>query len=336
MRKTPLIALSVALALTGCSRLGANAGSTTGDAGAPAAETNQVAQIEQISTQEAQSPGATAAQVAAAVQAAAGIGTVPADLAVPVSEAIDDGPEAGWDGCLVDDDASTAKDGCVYGDKQATRTLVLYGDSHAGMWESAFDVAGRRTHTRIVLFAKPACAVPDLHFWDETTQRRNTECDAWHAWAADRIVALKPDTIVLTSLFTGPRDFDKKDITEAQWAQGLTATLARLKTSGAKLVVLGDMPYLEQSAPECLAAHTGDVKACARPASAAVNYDHDANEKKTAQAAGATYVDTVDWFCTDVCSPIIGNMVVYQNQYHITAAYSRYLSAVLAGAVGMA
>ena len=36
------------------------------------------------------------------------------------------------------------------------------------------------------------------------------------------------------------------------------------------------------------------------------------------------------WFCSDVCDPIIGNMVVYQNQYHITAAYSRYLSGVVA------
>jgi SGNH domain (fused to AT3 domains) len=335
MRSTPRIAavsLAVLLALAGCSKLGANAGAAPAAAGS---DMSQVAQIQQISTQEAQTPAATAAQVLAAVKAAADVTTVPDNLAVPVSKATDDGPEAGWDGCLVDDDASTVKDGCVYGDKQGTKTVVLYGDSHAGMWESAFDVAGKRTHTKVLLFAKPACAVPALSFWDETTQRKNTECDAWHAWATDKIVSLKPNMVVLTSLFTGPRDFDKKDITEAQWSTGLTATLNKVKTSGAKMVVLGDMPYLAQSAPECLAAHAGDVTACATKASVAVNYDHDADEKKTAKAAGAQYVNTVDWFCSDMCSPIVNNMIVYQNQWHLTAAYSRYLSGILATSLSL-
>jgi hypothetical protein len=340
MRKTPRIAvasLAVLMALAGCSKLGASAGASSAGTGGGTEQSDaaQITLIQQLSAQAAQTPGATADQVIAAVKAATNVKKVPGDLAVPVSKATDDGPEAGWDGCLVDDNASTVKDGCVYGDEQATRTVVLYGDSHAGMWESALDVAGKRTHTRVVLFAKPACAVPELHFWDEATQRKNSECDAWHAWATDKIVSLKPDMVVLTSLYTGPRDFDKKDITEAQWSQGLTATLKKVGTSGAKTVVLGDMPYLEQSAPECLAAHTGDVTACARKASAAVNYDHDAAEKKTAEAAGATYVSTVDWFCSSVCSPIVNNMVVYQNQYHITAAYSRYLSGVLATSVGL-
>ena len=335
MRNMPVIALAVVMAVSGCGRLGANAGTAASGDRAGQPDTNQVAQIEQIATQEAQSPGATLDQVVAAIRAAAAVKTVPTGLAVPVSKATDDGPEAGWDGCLVDDDVSTGKDGCVYGDKQGTKTVVLYGDSHAGMWESAFDVAGKRTHTKVVLFAKPACAVPELHFWDEATQRKNTECDAYHAWATTAIAALRPDMVVLTSLFTGPRDFAKKDITEAQWDAGLTVTINKVASSGARVVVLGDMPYLEQSAPECLAAHPTDVRACARKAASAVNYDHDASEKKAAEAAGARYVAVVDWFCSDVCGPVVNDMVVYQNQYHITAAYSRYLSGVLANGLGL-
>jgi hypothetical protein len=336
MRKKSRIAiasLALLFAVSGCSSLGANAGAADPAAQQPA--DTQVAQIQQLATAEAATPGATAEQVLAAVKAATGIKKVPADLAIPVSRATDDGPEAGWDGCLVEETATKVKDGCVYGDPNGTKTAVLYGDSHAGMWESAFDVAGKRTHTKIVLLAKPACAVPDLNYWLETTQRKNTECNTWQDWATDKIVSLKADTVVLTSLFTGPRDFAKKDITEAQWAKGLTTTITKVKKSGAKVVVLGDMPYLKQSAPECLAAHASDVTACARKADEAVFAEHGANDKRTAKAAGATYVDTVPWFCSDVCSPIIGNMVVYQNQYHITAAYSRYLSGVVAKAVGL-
>lgn len=333
MRKT-VASLALLLALAGCGKLGANAGAADPAAEAQPADAT-LAKLQQLAAEQAEQPGATAGQVRALVEAAAKIKKVPDDLVVPVSGAVDDGPEAGWDGCLAEETASQVKDDCVYGDENGAKTLVLYGDSHAGMWESAFDVAGKRTNTKVVLLAKPACAVPTLHFWLETTQRPNTECDTWHTWATDKIVALKPDTVVLTSLFQGPRDFDKKDITEAQWAEGMTSTITKVKSSGAKVVVLGDMPYLEQSAPECLAAHADDVSACARPADEAIFADHAAREKATAKANGATYVDTTPWFCSDVCDPIIGNMIVYQNEYHITAAYSRYLSGVVASAVGM-
>ena len=71
------------------------------------------------------------------------------------------------------------------------------------------------------------------------------------------------------------------------------------------------------------------------PSDEAIFADHGAEEKATAKAAGATYVDTTPWFCSDVCAPIIGDMVVYQNEYHITAVYARHLSGVVASAVGM-
>jgi hypothetical protein len=115
----------------------------------------------------------------------------------------------------------------------------------------------------------------------------------------------------------------------------MTTTIDKVKKSGAKVAILGDMPYLEQSAPECLAAHSSNVQACAVKASTAVNSEHGAADKATAEAAGATYIDTTKWFCSDICEPIIGTMVVYQNQYHITGAYSRYLSGVVATSLGI-
>jgi SGNH domain (fused to AT3 domains) len=333
-RATAAATLALLLALAGCSRLGANAGYRTG--AQPVSHDQAIAQIEQTVSTDAAQPGASEANVLALVKAAENIRNVPSTLADKVGEATNDGTEAAWDGCLAEETDTQVGDNCVYGDKTARKTVVLYGDSHAGMWESALDVAGRRHHWKLVLLAKPACAVPMLHFWLETTQRQNTQCDTWHTWATDRIVSLKPDLVVLTSLFTGPRDFGKKDITEEQWSKGMTATIDRVKKSGATVAVLGDMPYLEQSAPECLAAHARDVRACATRAATAVNTAHGAAEKDTADAAGARYVDTTKWFCTEVCEPIIGDMVVYQNLYHITGAYSRHLSEVVASSVGLA
>jgi hypothetical protein len=334
MRMTVAGTLAALVMLTGCGRLGANAGYQTAGT-TPVSQEQAVTLIQQTATKDAAQEPAAASDVLAQVSAATGVKKVPSSMAGQVGRATNDGPEAAWDGCLAEETDTRVPDTCVYGDKTATKTVVLYGDSHAGMWESALDVAGQRDHWKLVLLAKPACAVPTLHFWLETTQRPNTECDTWHTWATGRIAELKPDLVVLTSLFTGPRDADKKDITEQQWSTGMTATIDKAKKSGAEVVLLGDMPYLQQSAPECLVAHLDDVPSCATKASAAVNREHGAAEKKTAEAADATYVDTTTWFCTDVCEPIIGSMVVYQNQYHITGAYSRYLSGVVATAVGI-
>ncbi|GAA0794609.1 SGNH hydrolase domain-containing protein [Spirilliplanes yamanashiensis] len=329
MRKPTLVAASlvVLLAVSACGRIG-------GAGDAPAAALDAAGKARRLIEQEAATPGVAAEQVLGLVKAAPGITAVPDDLVVPVAAALEDGPTAGYDGCLAGEAETTGQE-CVYGDPAGARTVVLFGDSHAGMWQPAFDAAGRRTHTRVVLLAKPACAVPELHFWLETEQRPNTECDDYRAWALGEIARVKPDTVVMTSLFTGPRDFGKKDISQQQWEQGLARTIAKVNATGAQAVVLGDMAYLEQSAPECLAAHDSDVAACARPASEAVLSAHNAGEAAATEKAGGRYVGISDWFCTDVCEPIIGRMVVYQNQYHISAAYSRHLSKVVADAVGM-
>ena len=281
-------------------------------------------------------PAATVAEVESLVAAASKITKVPTDLVVPVTAATRDTTSAGADGCLLSDYAATKTDkACVYGDPKGTRTLVLFGDSHAGMWLGVFDAAGRREHIKIQVFAKSACAVPTLHYWLEPVQRKNTECDTYRDWAINRINTLKPSMVVLTSAWFRPRDFDKKYFTEAQGAAGTRTTLTRLKPSGAKLIIVGDIPYLAQSAPECLSAHMDAVQNCALLASKAIFSAHVAEEKQTAESVGARYVDVTPWFCTSICEPIIGNMIVYRDQYHVSATYANHLSAVLVQAAGI-
>jgi len=127
-----------------------------------------------------------------------------------------------------------------------------------------------------------------------------------------------------------PLDFQRKPITEAQWDQGLAIVLHHLHPTGARLVVLGDIPYLGQSAPDCLAAHSSDIQSCSTSRSKAVLQGHDEAEQATAEQGGATYVDVVPWFCSAVtCSPVIGGMAVYRNQAHISATYAAWLADVM-------
>ena len=50
--------------------------------------------------------------------------------------------------------------------------------------------------------------------------------------------------------------------------------------------------------------------------------------------ADAQYLNVMPWFCSTTCTDIIDDIVVYKDNDHITATYSRYLESVLGTALG--
>ena len=62
-----------------------------------------------------------------------------ADLSPPLAQLPADVPTLGTDGCLAQNSATSIKL-CVYGDKTSHKTMLIYGDSHASMWQTALDL----------------------------------------------------------------------------------------------------------------------------------------------------------------------------------------------------
>jgi hypothetical protein len=57
----------------------------------------------------------------------------------------------------------------------------------------------------------------------------------------------------------------------------------------------------------------------------------------TALAHHATYVDPSNWFCTETfCPAVIGNLVVYRDNTHLTDSYARYRAPQIAQAIRFA
>jgi hypothetical protein len=108
------------------------------------------------------------------------------------------------------------------------------------------------------------------------------------------------------------------------WAAGLEETLHRITVPDATRVVMGDIPRLKGSV-DCLALHAGNVQNCSRPVEEASAATYNDVERGVAEANGIAFVDVTEWFCREACSPVIGNVVVYTNDYHVTATYVRRL-----------
>ncbi len=84
----------------------------------------------------------------------------------------------------------------------------------------------------------------------------------------------------------------------------------------------------------CLSLHPGNVHECSTPIAAAASPDAGVEASASAMV-GARYVDTLPWFCSAVCTPIVGHYVVYWDQAHVTETYARYLQNVLGTSLGL-
>ena len=131
---------------------------------------------------------ASTAQVLQAVAAAPSVKTVPSDLTPPLQDfASSSVPAAVAPDAMLDGDgcnpgqAATTTGSCVFGDPKGSKTIVLYGDSHAGMWWSGFNAVAKGAHWKLVLLMKAACPSVDLSFWYWPTNSAYSKCRTWHS-----------------------------------------------------------------------------------------------------------------------------------------------------------
>jgi peptidoglycan/LPS O-acetylase OafA/YrhL len=225
---------------------------------------------------------------------------------------------------------------CVFGDRTATRTMVLYGDSHAGMWFDAMNLIAVVAHWKLVILGKGNCPADSLPYANPSgwgpVGGEYAACDRWHQFAIDRINKLKPDLVIITQeVRTKPNG---RQYTWQQWQQGLETTITRLQVPTSKIVVLGNIPILPQSGPQCLSRNSANVQVCSGPVSSYwKQYVH--AEQAAAVDAGARYVNVLPWFCSTTCTAVIGKFEVYFDLYHVTAAYTFYLDRVLSQALSL-
>jgi peptidoglycan/LPS O-acetylase OafA/YrhL len=263
-------------------------------------------------------------QMDAALVAGVAVTAAPRNLTPHPDAAARDLPAA--DGASCHADFATIHQGpCVYGDVHGTHTVVLVGDSHADMWLGAFDRAGRANGWKVVDWTKSSCPAAKITVHNSSLNRTYVECDRWRSDVLQRIAALRPDLVVMT----GSENIVGGEVTPEQWSTATLTTLDTLqRTSGAKVVLLQDVPVPAYNMPGCVAQHLDAVTACTFPVSKA--YSFPARHRAlaaAATAAGFPVVDPRSWICpAQACPAIVGNLLVYRDDTHLTNAFSTWLA----------
>lgn len=200
---------------------------------------------------------------------------------------------------------------CTYGDLESSRTIVLYGDSHAGQWFPALDKLGRENDFKLISLTKSTC--PSAEVVKELIGiYRVEECQAFRDAAVQRIIKEKPLAVIMTGM---QPDFEPNSKTDALnwWLSGETIALNRIKDHTRFPIYISDTPLPQRQIPECLA--TGAVSKC-----------DDSRPRNPKVAPGLLAIDPTPWLCDKVCPAVIDDIVVYRDKSHITHAMSEHLA----------
>jgi hypothetical protein len=92
---------------------------------------------------------------------------------------------------------------------------------------------------------------------------------------------------------------------------------------------------MESLIPDCLAQHSQNIQVCApSPVEALLGSPPRQSEIDAARHSGATVFDATPWLCTNTtCPPVIGGMVVYRDDSHLTNTYAETLTGPVGKAV---
>ncbi|MEV4638559.1 acyltransferase family protein [Actinoplanes sp. NPDC049548] len=267
-------------------------------------------------------------QIAASVAAPA----VPVNLTPKLTRASKDKPRYYTEGCNGAFDDPEVKKPCTYGDPSSDTTVVLFGDSHAGHWFPAFDAVAQQQRWKLVIVSKSACTAADSLIFLPQLKREFTECVQWRKDAWRYIRSLHPAKILMASTYPSSELLHVPGTQDEAWVAGWERSIRAVSAPGTEVYFMNDTPWMTGSVPDCLSEHLDDVGACGRSRETALAKP--ARRRliaAAAQRAGATVIDPTPWFCTaTTCPPVVGNLLVYRDQHHVTTAYSRLLAPELA------
>ncbi len=235
--------------------------------------------------------------------------------------------------------ANTVEDAkvCEFGDTRSSTTLVLLGDSHAEHWLGGLDRVGRERGWKIIAMVKGGCPVADMPELVHTRLKRYYhECTRYREAMLQRIIAMRPDAVILSSWdHYMPTDGSVSDwqVTPTAWRNGLRRTYERLTNAGLPTVSIRGTPRTWFDVPGCLsrrAARVPFAQSCDYERRIAMSAVAIAAQDDAAKGLPIRFVDMNDQICaTPRCSVVKNGTVVFTDDNHLTASFTRSLAPTL-------
>lgn len=203
------------------------------------------------------------------------------------------------------------------------KRVVIVGDSHPTQFISALLPIAEQRNWQLIVMSRGGCPFST----ESEIDPEDTECRDWNAAAVDEIVALRPDAVFTSST----RDV-RVGLTETT-PPGFIAQWQKLAVADIPVLAVRDNPRYDLPPSACVEAAGADAPQCATPRAdlyAPAPPYADLDDIPT----NVSFLDFSDYYCLpDVCPPVIGNVLLYLDDNHLTATYLSTMAPIVGDAI---
>ena len=213
---------------------------------------------------------------------------------------------------------------CVFGTADATKTVVILGDSIGLQWFSMVPALFPAPIWRTVVLTKSSCALVDEDYFYPRIKQIYSVCTEWRNAVFDILKRQPPDVVIMGSAAT-------YDFTVTQWVEGTARLLDRISTAVGAIIIIPGTPSLGFDGPGCIARHlfpdgTIDRDACRAPDRVAlVAPITDYLRQSAARFPNAHLLDLNDLVCPEgICDAVSEEgLPVFRDSQHLTDRFVR-------------
>jgi peptidoglycan/LPS O-acetylase OafA/YrhL len=270
----------------------------------------------------AYSGGQALPAVAAAAKAARGAAPIPSRLTPPISQLLH---AAYITAECSAHQGQTTSNICHMGNPSSTKSLVVFGDSHAEMWMPAILNMAREDGYRVIPLLRSGCT-------PGTWTQPGSECRRWYAWALRTAKALHPTVTLITGNYASYSP--AQQVLDRVAIGTLASTATTMHRVSKRVVVLGDPPAQTQQPVDCLLAQHATMERCTNYLPAEKLSLNKSNVSTLSSIPDVGFIDTTGWFCDQQsqCPMVVGHTIVYTDTGHITKTYAEDLTEPLRAA----
>jgi len=264
------------------------------------------------------------------------LSTFPSSLMAELTNSLDHQSYSGGCTSAKTSPANVITTGCTFGQVASSKTVVLYGDSLASMWQPALDWLGTADHFKLVLVARLNCPFANI----PKTAYKDAFCYQWKINAVAYINSLHPSVVIFSEKNVGSSvDLSSPSATPTVFASGVKTTLGLIHAP-VKAVLLGmpyvhfDSNYADNPGP-CIAIYSASLTKCDTPVAKAFVPTRLTDDTKAVHSVvNAKVVTVTNLVCGPVSCPVVAYdagtpYIVFSNQFHITKWYAALIGSAL-------
>ncbi|GAB4447833.1 MAG: acyltransferase family protein [Anaerolineae bacterium] len=217
-------------------------------------------------------------------------------------------------------------DKCTSGPVNASRVLVLFGDSHAAQWYPALEQMASEQGWQLISLTKSACSAIDGPKFNQRMGRDYQECAIWRKAALLKIQELRPDLVIVSSSIA-------QVLNRNEWQAGMERVLNLLSETSRSVVLLRDTPYPGFDVPRCLARHKWGINIVPVPACEIKQENRASLELYNVQQQIAEryhnvfVIDMGPYICPKMpCGLERDELILYRDSHHLSVSFVKSLA----------